>query len=72
MENKIDNALLQISETRQVLNCLYEDQLEKKAKFTNENGPKAKKLLAWRMCKQQADSFIQKIKNPQITRHIVI
>lgn len=63
-----DNTLSQIKETQQILNRLYEDQIEKRAKFIKqnyyENGPKSKRLLAWRIRKQQADRFIQKIKNP--------
>lgn len=68
MENNNDNALSQIRETRQDLNCLYKNQMEKKAKVVKqtyyENGPKAKKFPAWRKHEQQADGFIQKVKNP--------
>uniref|UniRef100_A0A3Q3BC05 ribonuclease H n=1 Tax=Kryptolebias marmoratus TaxID=37003 RepID=A0A3Q3BC05_KRYMA len=68
MENNNDHTLLKIKETRQTLNRLYEDQIEKKTRLNKqnyyENGPKSKKLLAWRIRKQQIDRFIQKIKNP--------
>lgn len=68
MENNNINTLLQIRETSQAINCLYEDQMEKKAKFIKqnyyENIPKANNFLAWRIRNQQADRFIQKIKTP--------
>lgn len=69
MQNNNNDLLENIAEIKQTLNRAYEDQIEKKTKFMKqnyyENGPKAKKLLAWRLRKQQADRFIHKVKNPQ-------
>ncbi|KAJ0068167.1 hypothetical protein NL108_017171 [Boleophthalmus pectinirostris] len=68
MQNKDSATLKKIEETKQVLNKLYEDQIEKKFKFMKqkyyENGPKSKKLLAWRICKQQADRFVNEVRSP--------
>lgn len=72
MKTNNDNILKQLLCTRRTLNELYENQIEKKAKFLKqnyyENGPKAKKLLAWRARKQQANRYIHKIKNPQTNK----
>lgn len=68
MQSNNNDLLISIAEVKQTLNKAYEDQIEKKSKFMKqnyyENGPKAKKLLAWRIRKQQADRFIHKIKSP--------
>lgn len=69
--NDVD-ALKQIQHTKQILNNIYESQLEIKAKFLKqnfyENGPKSKKLLAWRIRQQLAERFIHKIKDLQTNK----
>ena len=69
--NNID-VLNQIRDTKQPLNNVYESQMEKKITLIKqtfyENGPKSKKLLAWRIRKQMAERFIHKIKDPQTDR----
>lgn len=68
INSKDTDILNQIEETKQALNNIYEKQMEKKAKYVKqsfyENGPKSKKILAWRIRKQQAERFIPKIKDP--------
>lgn len=67
MQSNNDDLLTTITEIKKNLNRAYEDQIEKRTKFMKqsyyENGPRAKKLLAWRIRKQQADRFIHKVKN---------
>lgn len=62
------DVLNQIKGTKQTLNNIYESQMEKRAKFIKqafyENGPKSKKLLAWRIRKQMAERSIYRIKDP--------
>lgn len=45
---------------------------EKRTKLSKqnfyENGPKSKKLLAWRICKQQTERFIHEVKDPQTNK----
>lgn len=69
MENNDTRILNDIMETKQILNSLYENQVEKRAKLIKqnfyENGPKSKKLLAWRIRKQQAERFIHKVRDPR-------
>ncbi len=65
-----DSKLLdQIKLTKQNLNKLYDSYEEMKAKFIKQkyydNGPRAKKLLAWRIRKQQEERSIHKIKDTQ-------
>lgn len=51
-----------IKEVRSQLNRIYDEQVQLKLKFIKqryyENGPKAKKLIAWRIRKQQAERSI--------------
>ena len=69
MELNDPQLLEQIKLTKQNLNKIYDRQEEIKAKFTKQkyydNGPRAKKLLAWRIRRQQDERAIHKIKNPQ-------
>lgn len=65
-----DRSILeQIRVTRKAINSTYEDEVEKKHIFTRqsyyETGPRATKLLARRLRKQQALNTINKIKDPQ-------
>lgn len=69
MKQNDTDVLNQILDTKQTLNNIYENQIEKRARFIKqnfyENGPKSKKLLAWRIRKQMAERFIHKVKDPQ-------
>ena len=68
IESKEPCILNQIRNVRKEINKLCEEELEKKAKFAKqryyENGPRALKLLGWRLRKQQADSSIYEIRDP--------
>ena len=64
-----DPAILeQISVVKSELNKKLDDKVELKLKYIKqtyfENGPRAKKILAWRLRKQQSERAIYKIKNP--------
>ncbi len=69
VEGKDPHILKQIKVVRKDINEIYEVDLEKKAKFAKqrfyENGPRALKLLAWRLRKQQAESAIFEIRDPK-------
>ncbi len=69
VEGKDSHILKQIKAVRKDINEIYEVDLEKKAKFAKqrlyENGPRALKLLAWRLRKQQAESAIFEIRDPK-------
>lgn len=69
MDYNDTSILNDIMETKRTLNNLYENQVEKRAKLIKqnfyENGPKSKKLLAWRIRKQQAERFIHKVRDPR-------
>lgn len=69
VEHMDTQVLNQIQDIKQTLNNLYENQIEKRAKLIKqnfyENGAKSKKLLAWRIRKQQAERFVYKLKDPQ-------
>ena len=64
-----DLALLeQISVVKSELNKKLSDEVELKLKYIKqtyyENGPRAKKILAWRLWKQQSERSIYKLKDP--------
>lgn len=67
MELNDPKLLDQIKLTKQNLNKLYDSHEEMKAKFIKQryydNGPRAKKLLAWRIRKLQEERSIHKIKD---------
>ena len=69
VEKKKSYILNQINDVKKEINKFYEGELEKKAKFTRqryyENGPKALKLLAWRLRKQQTENTIYEIRDPK-------
>lgn len=68
MELNDPHLLNQINIINQKLNEIYNSQVEMNTKFIKqryyENGPRAKKLLAWRTRKQQAERSIHKMKDP--------
>jgi hypothetical protein len=57
MELNDPQVLDQIKVTKHNLNRIYDSQEERKLTFTKQryydNGPRAKKILAWRIRKQQ-------------------
>lgn len=69
MELNDPKSLDQIKLTKQNLNKIYDSHEEMKAKYIKQryydNGPRAKKLLAWRIRKQQEERSIHKIKDTQ-------
>ena len=69
VEWKDPNILNKINTIKKELNGIYEEELENKAKFVKqrycENGPRALKLLAWTLRKQQAESSIFEIRDPR-------
>ena len=61
MKQNDTDVLNEIQDTKQTLNNIYENQIEKRIRFIKqnyENGPKSKKLLAWRIRKQLAEKYI--------------
>lgn len=69
MFSRLDYFFMLNSNRFDRLNVLYENQIVKKAKCIKqndyENGPKAKKLFAWRTRKQESSRCIHKIKKLQ-------
>ena len=59
IERKDSILLEQISLTKLELNKIFDNQVENKLKYIKqryyENGPRAKKILAWRLRKQQSE-----------------
>lgn len=68
-EQKDPEILTQLNKVKQDINGIYDEEIEKQIKFTKqryyETGPKAMKLLSWRIRKQQAKNTISKIRNPK-------
>lgn len=68
IESKDDKILEQIKNIKEELNNILHKQIEVKLKYLGqnyyENGPKAKKILAWKLRKQLTDRTVTKIKNP--------
>lgn len=56
-ELKDPQILTRINKIKQDINCIYEEEIEKQLKFTKqrfyETGPRAIKLLSWRIRKQR-------------------
>lgn len=69
VEGKDPHILNKINTIKKELNGLYEEELEKKAKFVKqryyESGPRALNLLSWRLRKQKAESSTFEIRDPQ-------
>lgn len=59
--------LTQLRKVKQDLNGIYDEEIERQIKFAKQRyyeiGPKAMKLLSWRIKKQQAKNTIYKIRN---------
>lgn len=59
--------LIRLRKVKQDLNGIYDEEIERQIKFAKqryyETGPKAMKLLSWRIKKQQAKNTIYKIRN---------
>lgn len=68
------SILQQIKKIREEINELLRTDIEKRARFVkqayHDSGPKAIRLLARRLRKQQASNTIQKIRNPQTNQLI--
>lgn len=67
--NANKEVMSQMGEIRKEINNLLQLEMEKKARFLKqtyyESGPRALKLLARRMRKQQTDNLITKIRDPK-------
>ncbi len=73
---KDPSALLQMRSIKQEIDKICSEEVEKKIRFMKrryddmmfwasyEAGPKQAKLLAWRLCKQQAEKSIYKLRDP--------
>lgn len=72
--NKDPIILEQMRPVKQELDKLYSEEIEKKLRYMKqryyEAGPKASKLLAWRLRKEQAENTIHKIRDP-LTNKII-
>ncbi len=68
IETNDPSLLEQISVIKSEINKKLDDKVELKLKYIKqtyyENGPRAKKILAWRLRKQLSERSIFKIKNP--------
>lgn len=68
-EQKDPQILTRIKTIKQYINRIYDEEIEKQLKFTKqkyyETGPRAMKLLSWRIRKQQEKNKIYKIRNPK-------
>lgn len=66
--NKEPSIIQQIRDTRQEIDKILGEEVEKNIRFMKqryyEAGPRATKLLAWRLRKQQAENTIHKIRDP--------
>ena len=66
--NKEPTIINKIKHTKQEIDKLLGEEVEKKLRFMKqryyEAGPKASRLLAWRLKKQQAENTIYKIRDP--------
>lgn len=65
--NKSKKLQKQTKSVRRWIDDILGQEIEKKARFTKqayyELGPKSNKLLAWWLCKQQAENIMHKIKD---------
>lgn len=65
--HKNPQVLTQLKCVKQEINKIYNEQHEVKMRFSRqkyyESGPKAMKLLSWRLRKQQTERTIYKIRN---------
>ena len=72
--NRDHDVIKQIRLIKQDIDKILSEEVEKKLRFMKqryyEAGPKASKLLAWRLKKQQAENTVHKIKDP-VTNSIV-
>ena len=68
MENEESNTFKEILDPERIFKNLLENQEEKRAKliqlFFLRTAQNPKKLLAWRIRKQQAERFIPKMRDP--------
>lgn len=68
MRNLDSKVKKEIKKTQEEINDLYMQETQKKFIFTKQKyyevGGKSTKLLAYRLCKKQADNLIYKIRNP--------
>ncbi len=66
--NKEPSVIQQIRHTKQEIDKILSEEVEKNIKFMEqryyEAGPRAAKLLTWRFRKQQAENTIHKIRDP--------
>lgn len=66
--NKEPSIIQQIRHTKQEIDKILGEEVERNIRFMKqryyEAGPRATKLLAWRLRKQQAENTIHKIRDP--------
>lgn len=69
IKQKDPQILIRLNKIKQDLNKIYDEEIEKQCKFAKQRyyeiGPKAMKLLSWRIRKQQSKNTIYKIRNPK-------
>ena len=70
--NKDPSIIQQIRHTKQEIDKILGEEVEKKIRYMKqryyEAGPRAAKLLAWRLKKQQAENTIHKIRDPSTNK----
>lgn len=70
--SKDANILEQMRPVKQEIDKILSEEIEKKLRFMKQSyyeaGPKASKLLAWRLRKKQAESTVNRIRDPLTNR----
>uniref|UniRef100_A0A3B3XJ11 Reverse transcriptase domain-containing protein n=1 Tax=Poecilia mexicana TaxID=48701 RepID=A0A3B3XJ11_9TELE len=70
--NKSPSLLEQMRPVKQEIHKILNEEIEKKLKYMRqryyEAGPKAAKVLSWRLRKQQVENTIYKVRNPRTNK----